>query len=158
MNWLPRNRACTPAVNFFKVASLHVDWFCGTCGVITWRRSARRNRKLTMLPGTGTKRRSGSRLDLHLARYFKSIALVSQVFLCRVISTDVLINVNNGSTMSLQKKFPRKVKRFCQRSALMPASPPVRCSPVRAGFASVTTLPTRKLRYSSFKVGARNAR
>src|ERR1051326_9097167 len=78
----------------------------------------------------------------------------------RVMSAGVVDNVTFAieSSIWLQKKFPRTKSRspnFCNPT---PASPPVNLSAVNAAFAFVTTLPTRKFRYSSFNVGPRNAR
>src|ERR1700722_6403086 len=69
-----------------------------------------------------------------------------------------MVTLESGPATSLQKKFPRRVSRSPQERILAPASPPVRVSAVRAGLALVTTLPTRKFRYSSLSVGARKAR
>jgi hypothetical protein len=79
---------------------------------------------------------------------------------CRVISCGVMLRVTlaTGLSTSAQKKFPRRRNLPFAAFAPTPASPPVRRSAVRPGFASVEIFPSRNDRYSSFSVGARNDR
>src|SRR6185312_6472159 len=76
----------------------------------------------------------------------------------RVMSEGVVdtVTFSIGSTISLQKNVLRKLSLRFKANALRPASPPVNRSAIRFALLLVTTLPSLKPRYSSFKVGARN--
>ncbi len=65
---------------------------------------------------------------------------------------------STGSTMSLQKNVPRRSSLRSNADTLTPASAPVSRSAFKNGLFSVSTLASRKLRYNSFRVGARKAR
>jgi hypothetical protein len=61
-----------------------------------------------------------------------------------------------ASSSALKNSVPRTV--FAPRVHNTEASLPVSVSASRSSFASVCASPARKLRYSSFNVGVRNAR
>src|ERR1700741_390537 len=79
---------------------------------------------------------------------------------CRRTGDEVGLTVTfpTGSTMSLQKNVPRRSSLRASVVMFTPASAPVRRSALRNGLFRVRTFARRKLRYSSFRVGARNAR
>src|SRR5579864_2686396 len=70
----------------------------------------------------------------------------------------LMVTFCTGSTMSLQKNVPRRSSLCSSVVMFTPASAPVRRSALRKGLFRVRTLATRKLRYSSLRVGARKAR
>src|SRR5437763_9054824 len=80
--------------------------------------------------------------------------------LVRKIKLGVLASVTfaTGFTMSLQKNVPRKSSLRCHAVMFNPASAPVRRSGFKNALLEVSTLPTRKVRYNSLRVGARKAR
>src|SRR5579871_3147366 len=79
---------------------------------------------------------------------------------CRRTGEDVglVVTFSTGSTMSLQKKVPRRSSFRSNAVTFTPVSAPVSRSAFKNGLFSVSTLARRKLRYNSFSVGARKAR
>lgn len=68
------------------------------------------------------------------------------------------VTLATGLVTSFQNDVPRITNLSCNAVTRRPASPPVKRSACRFSLANVNTFPTQNERYSSFRVGARNAR
>src|SRR6185369_3728770 len=172
-----------PSRSWFRSSSYCNPWYRPPSTSVTLRGCARRSWTDALLRGTcgihrPTRVGSAGKLPTTASAYWYAAEVLTMLFhrasqenstpverrlprllRCRVIRAGVVVSVRleTGSSIRLQKYVPLTVCAS-EIEYEIPASEPICCSERRSAFESVRTLPTRKLRYSSFRVGARNAR